>query len=50
MPNIFPPAFKPGYPTAAQISNTYVTLAADLYTFATVYYVIMLSSQVPHSL
>ena len=39
----YPPAFRPGFPTAVDINDTSFTLTAAFYEPATVYYVVVLS-------
>lgn len=37
----YPPAFKPGYPTAVNINDTSFTLSTAFYEAATVFFVVM---------
>ena len=46
LPDVFPPAFMPGSPTALQINDTSFVLSAASYEAATVAYVVVMASSV----
>lgn len=46
LPDAYPPAFRPGYPTAVNITDTSFTLGSAFYEAARVFYVVMRASPV----
>ena len=41
LPDTWPPAFQPGYPTAVNINDTSFTLSSAFYEAAIVFYIVM---------